>query len=152
MLESVRPFLALAVCFAACAPPPPSVQAKPDPTKEAWYGQTCDALAAMVRDAESALRRGQTDRAAAVITQGQPLIRRLLSVPRPTLPAMEAVSDLDQLYGQMLLANRHYVWARDLFQKNVTRWSVWKPQSPETLRRLQQARSALAECDRRMQE
>ena len=141
-----------AFLFAACSPPPPPpVQSRPDPVREAWYSQTVEALSATVRDARTALRRGHPDRAAALITQGQPLSRRLLSAPKPTLPAMEAVSDLDQLYGQMLLANRHYVWARDLFQKNVTRWTAWKPRTPDTLRRLQEARSALAECDRRMQ-
>jgi len=102
----------------------------------------------MNRDAEDSLRHGQPDRAAAIVSDGQPLIHRLLSVSHPTLPAMEAVSDLDQLYGQMLLGNRHYEFARSLFQKNLTRWINWKPQTAETLRRLKIARSAIAECDR----
>jgi hypothetical protein len=106
----------------------------------------------MTREAETSLRRGAPDQAAAIITQGQPLIHRLLSVPRPTLPAMEAVSDLDQLYGQMLLGNRHYVWARVLFQKNLTRWTLWTPRTPDTLRRLEIARAAVAECDRHIDE
>ncbi|HTX38684.1 MAG TPA: hypothetical protein VME43_26845 [Bryobacteraceae bacterium] len=147
------PLVILAVLLAACSPaPPPPVHARPDPAKEAWYGQTVEELTAMAREAGAAFHHGRMNQAAALITQGQPLIRRLLSVPQPTLPAMEAVSDLDQLYGQMLLGNRHYVWARDLFQKNLIRWSTWKPQTGETRRRLQLARAALAECDRRMTE
>jgi hypothetical protein len=106
----------------------------------------------MARDAGAALNHGATDRAAAIVTDGQPLIHRLLSVSHPTLPAMEAVSDLDQLYGQMLLRNRHYVWARVLFQKNLTRWTLWTPPTPDTLHRLETARSAVAECDRHINE
>jgi hypothetical protein len=139
----------LAAALAACSPNPPrAVHPAPDPVKEAWYGETVDQVAGMAREAETSLSHGAADQAAATVTKGQPLIHRLLSVPRPTLPAMEAVSDLDQIYGQMLLGNRHYVWARVLFQKNVTRWTLWQPQTPDTLRRLQIARAALAECDR----
>lgn len=123
---------------------------KPDPTTEAWYGETADQLAVLDRQAESLLRSGKSDRAAAIITQGQPLMGRLLSAPRPTLAAMEAVSDLDDLYGRMLLANRRYGWARLLFQKNAARWSHWRPQTPDTARRRKLAESAIAECDRRL--
>jgi len=139
----------LAAALAACSPNPPrAVQPKADPVKEAWYGETVDQVAGMVREAESSLSHGAADQAAAIVTKGQPLIHRLLSVPHPTLPAMQVVSDLDQIYGQMLLGNRHYVWARVLFQKNVTRWTLWQPQTPDTLRRLKVARDAVAECDR----
>jgi hypothetical protein len=149
----VLPLVILAVLLAACAPiPPPAAPSKPDPTKEAWYGEAVDQLTAMAREAETSFHRGRTDQAATIITKGQPLIHRLLSAPQPTLPALEAVSDLDQLYGQMLLGNGHYAWARDLFQKNLTRWSAWKPRTPETLRRFEIARSAVAECDHRMKE
>ncbi len=101
----------LALLLAGCAPaPPPPVHSKPDPAKEVWYGQTVEELTGMAREAGTAFHGGRMDQAAAIITRGQPLIRRLLSVPQPTLAAMEAVSDLDELYGQMLLGNRHYVW------------------------------------------
>jgi hypothetical protein len=148
----VRPILLLTVVLAACSPAPPRPKAKPDPVSEPWYSQTVVQLTAMNREAENSLHNGAPDRAAAIVTSGQPLIHRLLSVPYPTLSAMEAISDLDQLYGRMLLGNRHYVWARVLFQKNLTRWSSWKPQTPETLRRLKMARSAVAECDRHIEE
>jgi hypothetical protein len=106
----------------------------------------------MAREAGTLFHGGQFDQAAAIITKGQPLIHRLLSVPQPTLGAMEAVSDLDQLYGDMLFHNHRYVWARVLFRKNLTRWSHWTPQTPDTLRRLEIARSALRECDRHPEE
>ena len=148
----MRPLLLLTALMAACPPAPVRPKAKPDPVSEPWYSQTVQQLTTMDVEAESALHNGGPDRAAAIITSGQPLIHRLLSVPYPTLSAMEAVSDLDQLYGRMLLSNRHYVWARVLFQKNLTRWSNWTPQTPETLRRLKMARSAIAECDRHIGE
>jgi hypothetical protein len=106
----------------------------------------------MSLEAETLLQHRAPDQAAAIITKGQPLIHRLLSVPRPTLAAMEAVSDLDHLYGQMLLGNRHYVWARVLFQKNLTRWTLWTPQTADTVRRAKIARAAIAECDRHVDE
>jgi hypothetical protein len=143
----------LATALAACSPVPPRAERpKPDPAGQAWYGETVDQLTAMTRHAEAALHQNAPDRASAIVTEGQPLIHRLLSVPRPTLPAMEAVSDLDQLYGKMLFANRHYVWARVLFQKNLTRWTLWQPQTPDTIRRLKIARAAVAECDRHIDE
>lgn len=143
----------LAVALACCSPPPPPVShTKPNPTDAAWYGETVSQLAAMSREAETLLQHNAPDEAAAIITKGQPLIRRLLSVPRPTLAAMEAVSDLDHLYGRMLLGNRHYVWARVLFQKNLTRWTLWTPQTADTVRRAKIARAAIAECDRHVGE
>lgn len=82
--------------------------------------------------------------------KGEDLAKRLFSVRQPTLAATEAVSDLDELYGQMLFSNRNYGWARLLFQKNLVRWKYWKPRTPETDQRLKQAQTAIAECDRRI--
>ena len=142
-----------AALLAACAPAPrPAGQAKPEPTSdmtgEDWYRRAVAQLEAMNRQAADLFERGKTDRAAAIVTDSQDILNRLLSAPRPTLEAMQAVSDWDDLYGRMLLANRHYGWARLAFQKNVTRWKAWRPQTPETARRLKRAADALAECDR----
>ena len=92
------------------------------------------------------------DAAAALIQNGEVQASRLLSVPKPTLAAMQDASDLDDLYGRMLLSSRNYGWARLFFQKNLARWKNWKPQSPDTAARLKQAQSAIAECDQRMSE
>jgi hypothetical protein len=154
LLKSVR-ILAImgTLILAACAPaPPPPQPSQTDPTKEDWYGKSVDRLAAMDRQAESLLARGKADDAAAIITAGEPIANRLIAVPRPTLAAMEAASDLDNLYGQMLLSNRNYGWARIVFQKNLARWRTWKPQTDETARRLKLTEAAIAECDRRMVE
>jgi hypothetical protein len=143
--------LMLAVLLAACAPAPaPAPKAASDPVAEEWYGPVTAQLAAMNREAEGLLRSGKSDQAAAIITKGQPLVSRLLAAPRPTLAAMEAASDLDQLYAGMLLGNRNYGWARLTFQKNVSRWKNWRPQTPDTARRLRLAQDGIAECDRRM--
>jgi hypothetical protein len=140
-----------AVLLAACAPAPaPAPQPPFDPTAEDWYGPTTAQLAAMNREAEGLLREGKGDQAAAIITKGQALVSRLLAAPRPTLAAMEAASDLDQLYGGMLLGNRNYGWARLAFQKNASRWKNWRPTTPDTARRLKMAQDGIAECDRRM--
>ena len=119
---------------------------------EDGYRQTTEQLTAMNHEAENLLKRGRLDRAAAIVTRAQPLQSRLLAVPRPTLAAMGAASDLDDLYGRMLLRNRRYGWARSVFQKNAVRWKYWKPETPETVHRLKVANSAIAECDRHLRE
>ena len=129
------------------APPPSSGTAEP-----AWYAQTVGQLTALNREAEQAFQDGKADQAAAAIEKGEPLVSRLLNVPKPSLAAVEAASDLDDLYGRMLLSNRHYAWAITLFEKNRSRWKNWTPQTPETARRLKQAETAIQECDRRMAE
>lgn len=146
----MRLLLVLAAAFlASCeqAPAPPR-----DATKERWYRDGVEQLTFMNREADSAFAASKSDQAAALIEKGQPLVARLLAVPNPTLEASVAASDLDDLYGRMLLSNRHYGWARLLFQKNLSRWKHWQPQTPETARRLQQAESAIAECDRHILE
>ena len=136
-------FLIFSALLAACAPAPaPVPKPPPDPTTAAWYGPVTAQLASMNRQAEARLREGKSDPAAALITQGQPLSLRLLAAPHPTLAAMEAASDLDHLYATMLLGNQNYVWARLAFQKNVSRWKNWRPQTPDTARRLKSAQPA----------
>ena len=145
--------IALAALLTGCATAPaPGTVANPDAASEPWYSATVQQLAGMNRDAEGLLARGKPDDAANLVTKGESLASRLLAVPRPTLAAMEAASDLDDLYGRMLLANRNYGWARLLFQKNEARWKNWRPQTQETARRLNLANAAIAECDRRMTE
>jgi hypothetical protein len=72
----------------------------------------------------------------------------LLAVPQPTLAAMAAASDLDEVYGQMLLSNHNYGWARMFFQKNLARWKHWTPQTPDTASRQREALDEIAECDK----
>lgn len=135
----------------ACAPPPqPVEQPKPDPTAEAWYAPATVQLTSMARDAEAAFQAGRTQDASKIITDSQPLSNRLLAAPHPTLAAMEAASDLDDLYGRMLMADKRYGWARLQFQKNITRWKYWQPHTEESARRLKQAQDAIAECDRKL--
>lgn len=151
----MRLFFIVAVTFfliSCAAAPPPVEQSKPDLTAEAWYGQATERLQTINREAEHLLKGGRFDQAAALITEGQPLLNRLISVPRVPLAAMEAASDLDDLYGRMLLRNGRYGWARVVFQKNVARWKNWKPEAPETAGRLRRAVAAVAECDRRLSE
>ena len=150
LLPGARSIASAALLMAACsAPPPPRAAPPPDPTTESWYADTTAQIAAMAHDAESAFRRNRADEAAGIVQRCRPLMDRLLSAPRPTLAAMQAVSDVDQLYGEMLMRNGHYIWARDCFQKNLIRWKSWKPASPDALRRMDLARSRIAECDRR---
>ena len=141
-----------AVLLASCGPAPAPVKPgpPPDPTKESWYAPAVAQLDALDQRAAAAFRKGDQDAAAALIEQAKPVMARVLAAQHPTLGAMEAASDLDQLYGQMLFANHNYGWARLFFQKNTARWKLWKPQTPETLQRLKQAEDAIALCDARI--
>jgi len=143
--------LAVTLLLTACGSSSgPRQQAQSEPTAEAWYGKSVDELLAIDRDAKALFQRGKSDDAAALILKGEPLSKRLLSVPRATLAATEAASDLDELYGQMLFSNRNYGWARLLFQKNLARWKYWVPRTPQSADRLKRAQSEIAECDRRL--
>jgi hypothetical protein len=143
--------LCAAALLAGCGPSSPQSQApKVDPTTETWYAQSTERLANMDRSAEQLFKAGRADEAAAIVSSGESLQARLLAAPRPTLEAMEAIADLDRIYAKMLISNGYFGEARMLFQKNITRWKVWKPQTPETERRLKEANSDIAECDKHM--
>jgi hypothetical protein len=132
-------------CGPEPAPGPP-----PDPTAEAWYKDAVSQLVAMNREAEDALRNRKPDDASALILKGEPIASQILGVRRPTLAAMQAASDVDDLYGRMLFSNKHYDWAEFQFQKNVARWKYWQPQTDDTARRMQDAQQKVAACDRGM--
>jgi hypothetical protein len=137
------------VLLAACdSQPRQGSLAERDETQAAWYAQVVKQVAAINREAESDFKAGKADRASALIQEAQPLVARLLAVRHPNLAAAEVASDLDQLYGQMLMSNRHYAWARLMFQKNLSRWKHWSPQTPDTERRYKEAEAAIAECDK----
>jgi hypothetical protein len=142
----VRSVAILALVLAGCSAP-----AVRDQTKETWYPKSVAELAAMNRDADQLFRAGKGDDAAAVIQKAQPVMAKVLEVQHPTVEAAEAASDLDDLYGRMLLSNRHYGWAQMMFQKNLSRWKHWDPQTEETARRVKQAESQIAECTKLME-
>jgi hypothetical protein len=137
--------------LAGCGPSGPAAQApKGDPAASAGYAQDTERLTNMDRAAERLFQAGRTQEAAAVVTSGEAIQTRLLAAPRPTLEAMEAIADLDRIYGKLLISNGYFGEARLLFQKNITRWRIWKPQTPDTERRLKEANADIAECDRHM--
>ncbi len=122
-----------------------------DPTTEAWYRSATDELTYLSRSATEAYANGNNDAASQFIVQGETVATRLLAVPRPTLVAAVAASDLDDLYGRMLFRNKHYGWARLQHQKNVARWKHWTPQTPDTEQRLKAALAAIGECDKKLE-
>lgn len=149
-LRAVRLLLVAVTLFLfGCAPESKPVERpKPDPTTEASYTQAVEQLTITNRELETSLKKRKVQEAAASVTKAQPLVNLLLAAPRPTLAATEAVSDFDHLYGQLLIANHQYGFARFQFQKDLARWRNWKPQTDETVRRKKLADAAIAECDR----
>jgi hypothetical protein len=118
-----------------------------DPARQPEYLETLARLREINEQAVAHHKAGRREEAAALVTEGQPLSKELLGISKPPLAAMEAASDLDQLYGDLLRENRHYVYARQLYQRNVGRWKHWQPQTEDTIRRLNEAQEAIAVCD-----
>ena len=142
--------VAAAVWIGCGSAPPPVVTNTANASDESWYRPAVEQLSTLNRDAERAFQAGKFDEASALILKGEPLANRVVAVPRPTLAAIEAASDLDQLYGRMLLMNRNYGWARLEFQKNRARWKTWQPQTQDTARRLKLAEDGISECDKNL--
>ena len=145
LLSFAASLLLLAGCGSAPEP------ASRDKTLPSWYPKVVEQLTALNSQADQDFKNGKADRAAAEVKQAQPLADRLLGVAKPSLDGVEAASDVDDLYGRMLLANRNYGWAQMFFQKNRSRWKNWKPQTDETERRFKLAESEIAECDKHTQ-
>ena len=142
-----------AAILSACTAPSPQPAAAPasDPVSEEWYGRAVADLKAINQEAAKQLDAGKTDSAAALVTKAQDLQKRLITPQHPSLAAMEAAADLDDLYGRILMANHNLGWARIVFQKNVARWTNWRPITPETERRQKLARKRIQECDRQLE-
>jgi hypothetical protein len=143
-------FALFAALFLASCGPEPAPAPPPDPTTETWYTDAVSQLVTVNRQAEDALKNKKPDDASALILQGEPIESQVLAVRKPTLAAMEAASDLDDLYGRMLFSNKHYDWAEFLFQKNIARWKYWQPQTDDTARRMKDAQEKVAACDQGM--
>ena len=159
MLMSPSPFrqrksklcvVLFAALLASCGPSEAPRVPRADPTKESWYAPGAQQLSHLNQQASALLAAGKDNDASAIITQTEGLSQRLISVPSPTYEATQAVSDRTALYGQMLMKNKHYGWARMEFQKNVMRWKAWQPQTPETQAKLRDAEAQVAACDRQL--
>ena len=142
--------LVAAALLAGCGPAPTAQAPKSDPTTESWYAQDTQRLANMDLAAAKLFHAGRNDDAAAIVQSGVAIQKRLLAAPRPTLEAMEAIADLDHVYGRLLISNGYFGDACMLFQKNVTRWRTWKQPNPDTERRLKEANDDIDECNRHM--
>src|SRR5438045_2107570 len=93
-------FLA-ALCIIPCGPAPHDPPHAERVSTTPWYNESLEQLIQLNQEAQTLLRQGKTDQTAALITKGQTLMTRLLSVQQPTLPAVQASSDLDEMYGRM---------------------------------------------------
>ena len=141
-------FLPALFLLAACGAPAPQKKAPVEPSKESWYQPAIEELrsvnAAIARFADA----GEYDKAARAIIHGQELEAKLLSSSHPPLEAAIAVSDLEDIYGRMMLAQKKYGWARLVFQKNLARWKYWRPITDDSQARMERARQQIIECDR----
>ena len=140
--------LLVASILTGCSDPQPP--APKDPTTTSEYRDSIKELVTLNRQANDAFNKGKPDDASGLVQKGEPIESNILAPIHPTLAAMEAASDLDDLYGRMLLSNKHYEWAQFEFQKNLGRWKHWVPETPDTVARLKRAEEQIAECDKGM--
>lgn len=143
-------FTLLALALASCSAPPPAPKKAADPTTESAYTGAVTALEQLNREAAAELAKGRRPEAGALIERGEAPAKTLLAAPHPSLAALQAVSDRDQMYAEMLMANRHWTHARQMLLKNALRWRHWQPQTPDSERRRLAAEQAIAECDRNL--
>jgi hypothetical protein len=134
--------------YAGCDTTPKLPKPRAAALSPTWYEDAVKELTDTARAAQASFSAGKGDEASALVQKGEKLATKVMSVPRPTLAATEAASDIDHLYGQMLASNHKYGWARLQFQKNLSRWKYWKPATDESARRLRQAQAAIADCDK----
>jgi len=148
------PALALALlvfALSACTPRDTPVLVPPaDPMQKESYRDALAQLRNWNAEAAAHWQKGEKDLAAAALKQAQPLAKELLDARRPPREAFEAVSDFDQLYAAVLLANGHTVWARQIYMTNAVRWRNWKPETEDTRRRRDEAERGVAEADRKL--
>ena len=147
-LSAIGTLAAALLCSACSTTPIPAKPLPRDPSTEAWYATATAELTELTSQAKQDFESGKIDAASVLIQQGETVSARLLSIPRPTSAALEATSDLDELYGQMLFRNRHYGWARLQFQKNLARWKHLPPQTANSASRLAAAQLEIDQCDR----
>ncbi len=148
------PALALALlvlALSACTSRDTPVLVPPaDPMQKESYRDALAQLRKWNAEAATHWQKGEKDLAAAALKQAQPLAKELLDARRPPREAFEAVSDFDQLYAAVLLANGHTVWARQIYMTNAVRWRNWKPETEDTRRRRDEAEKGVAEADRKL--
>lgn len=148
----------LALLLVGCGPDTPP-QAKPKAengasaeTAEKWYAEALAVLVDINRALPGMIQAGKSQEASQAVMRGEAIAKELLQVPRPSLAAARAASDLDQAYGDMLFSDKQYGWARLQYQKNLSRWKYWKPQTPETESLAKLARDKIAECDKHIKQ
>jgi hypothetical protein len=93
---------------------------------------------------------GDKTEAARCVEAGRAQAAALIGRPRLTLMQLHDVADHDDLYGDLLQANRHLGHARGFFAKNRTRFRDWPWQSAYTVKRRQEAERKLGAIDREL--
>lgn len=136
--------------WVSCAAPNKQAPPAADPLQSPEYRATLEQVQTLNQRAQEHWQKGERDPAAQLLKQAQPLVQRLLESRRPPLAAFEAASDFDQLYANMLMSNRHFPWARQMFMTDVVRWRNWKPETEDTVRRRKVAEAGVAACDKAM--
>lgn len=126
---------------------PSSAKPLTDPTRQPEYRAAIERLHTLNTEARQHYAAGRRKEAAALVNEGEEYSKQLLAANRPSLSAMEAVSDRDALYADMLFANRHFGHARQMYQRNVARWKHWRPQTDASRQRLADAEAAISRCD-----
>jgi hypothetical protein len=113
----------------AAPPPPPAQKAAVDPGDGEWYAPAITELAGLNRESGVAIAGAASPTMRRENHEGAGVVGAAAVGCAPPLEAMEAAADNENLYAGMLLANKNFGWARLSYQKNVSRWKNWRPQT-----------------------
>jgi hypothetical protein len=141
--------LLLTLIFAGCgkmAPPRAVTEAEAGDT----YRKALSDLQRLNAEAAEFRKAKNLNAASDRITEGIVPAKILLAVREPSLAALEAVSDHDQMWAEMLMENRHFGHARQMWATEVARWKNYPNPAPSIQARLARAQKGIADCDRQL--
>lgn len=147
LLQAVLALVVLAGCESR---PDPKQQAGPQIDRSAQRAKLAE-LEGANRQAWEHFRKHERTAAGDIVGRTDALSNNLIGGdPAPSIEIMRAVSDHDELYGRLLMANRHWGHARHIIAKIENRWRLWQPQDDESRKRRQAAIELMRECDRNL--
>lgn len=149
--QLLQALCALALLLAACGSPARAPQAAAPKIDRAAQRARLAELENANRAARELFDKGDRAAAGEIVGRTEAMAIALIGGdPSPSIEIMRAVSDHDELYGRLLMANRHWGHARHILAKIENRWRLWQPQDDESRKRRSGAITLMRECEQHM--
>lgn len=149
--QLLQALCALALLLASCGSPARPPQAAAPKIDRAAQRARLAELENANRAARELFDKGDRTAAGDIVGRTDAMAIALIGGdPSPSIEILRAVSDHDELYGRLLMANRHWGHARHILAKIENRWRLWQPQDDESRQRRAGALALMLECEKRM--